>query len=1479
MQGNLGKAIVGPFEGESQVITCVVGSDRSESRVRAHETRKTRSELHIHKSIALLVAVIMTISAVGVLSVPLASNQPLKMRTLYVSHAPIVINGDGQFTNASGVVWGSGSASDPFIIEGYDIDSSAANGIDIRNTNSYFIIRNVNINSTTNVAYVGIFFSNVANGQVENASLIRSNNQGIQIEHSSNVRLDGNSITNPGWWVYGIHLSYCSYIVVSRNNVSKDWMGVLLESCANVTVADNNASSSASHGIYCVNSHDLNLIDNNVSQCGNGMYFYDSDNLNIIGNNASNRPGSDDYGIDLNYCDAANVSDNNISNTRYGLRLSFCREITARGNVFASNGILVDGNSLEYYNTHTIATDNMVNEKPIHYYKNGTNIDVDGIPVGQLIVANCTNVLATNLIINNTITAIEMAFVHDSEMENVAITNIHDYGVLLRYSDNVSIVDSDMSNNGYDGVHVEHCSDVNIVGTKGASNANTALFFADCTNSKIQSNNFSGGGTAAFDIMACTGFVLKNNEISNANLGVRLSGTNFEIASNDITRTNYGLYVNGGTNVSVTGNNVSNNNACNIYLASTTIADISNNDASSCVGGSGIYAGWSSKVNITNNNVSHNAGEGIYIYWSIDTIVADNDISNDRLGLYLYYSQGVAAKNNTFASDGIVIEGSSLQYYNTHTITTDNLVNGKPVRYYKNGTDINVSSIPTGQLIVANCTNFQSANLIVNNTNFGVMMAYASGGGLDNLTVSLTNRYGIYLETCENITVMNSNITMNTGYDICARWGKDLTISHNVVTNNVNWGENIYIESCTDTNVMNNTIAGCRGILIHINGGTNTSVCGNNASSGSYGIVLDNCVNSIVADNIATRNDNYNIHPDACINVTVIRNDASGGGVSDFGIPFWSSRDVSIIDNIANDVEYEGIRGGYTIGINVEGNVASSRWSGAIVLIACTNSNITDNRASTSGGGGDSDGIRIYSCANTNITDNFVSASSNPSDGIGVYQCTGFNVTRNNASSCSDCGIYVYYSSVGFIRENSLWNNTYGICLVGSTSLWVYHNNLLDNSCQAYDDMGSENTWDDGYPGGGNYWSNYSGTDLFKGPGQDVPGSDGRGDASMIVDSNTADRYPLMYMWFSWASPITTHNYVNIWHNASFAISLTATENPPGCQVVETYYRVNGGTTKAVSADGQPAITTDSASNSLEFWSVDFDGKEEIHNMLTSIKLDTTDPTGSVTIDDGATSTNTTSVALNLTGFDATSGIAQMRFHNESSSWSAWEAYSTLKAWNLSSGDGIKTVYVQFMDFAGNPSIVYSDSIKLEQNTPMNLRIVASDNDIILIWNPVTGASHYHIYISTARNGFDLSAPSASTTATTWIHFNANLIGDANYSMQYFYLVRAVDAGGVEDFNINILGKYTYVLEAGVGGKWNQFALALEPLTNYSVDSLADAIPHCDGIAWFNQTSQQWIFHATVMSSGVFDAMVVMGTGYQVSIDNATPIVFTLVGR
>lgn len=104
------------------------------------------------------------------------------------------------------------------------------------------------------------------------------------------------------------------------------------------------------------------------------------------------------------------------------------------------------------------------------------------------------------------------------------------------------------------------------------------------------------------------------------------------------------------------------------------------------------------------------------------------------------------------------------------------------------------------------------------------------------------------------------------------------------------------------------------------------------------------------------------------------------------------------------------------------------------------------------------------------------------------------------------------------------------------------------------------------------------------------------------------------------------------------------------------------------------------------------------------IKLDTTPPTGLLAINHQDAWTNQTEVNLAITMEDGSEGsqTAEMRFSNNGSDWSSWEAAALAKMWSLTSGDGEKTVQVQLKDHAGLVSQqAIQASIKLDQTKPV----------------------------------------------------------------------------------------------------------------------------------------------------------------------------------
>ncbi len=121
------------------------------------------------------------------------------------------------------------------------------------------------------------------------------------------------------------------------------------------------------------------------------------------------------------------------------------------------------------------------------------------------------------------------------------------------------------------------------------------------------------------------------------------------------------------------------------------------------------------------------------------------------------------------------------------------------------------------------------------------------------------------------------------------------------------------------------------------------------------------------------------------------------------------------------------------------------------------------------------------------------------------------------------------------------------------------------------------------------------------------------------------------------------------------------------------------------------------------------------------VGLDKIAPTGSVTINGGAATTRNSVVALGLSATDDSGWIAQMRISNDGVfDTEPWENYAESKSWNLTAGDGTKTVYVKFKDPSNNESGATTASITLDSGIS-----VSSPSANVTNTGPVSYSVHY----------------------------------------------------------------------------------------------------------------------------------------------------------
>ncbi len=155
---------------------------------------------------------------IGAMFFPLLFSTTTPNASAYTTHATISITSNSSFKiGENGVTSGSGTASDPWIIENWVISASSTSGIGISNTTAYFIIRNCLVENGEG-DYAGIALNNVINGRIEN-NTCENNHYGIGLSSSSNDNLTGNTCSNN---TYGIYLGDSSSNILTGNVISNN---------------------------------------------------------------------------------------------------------------------------------------------------------------------------------------------------------------------------------------------------------------------------------------------------------------------------------------------------------------------------------------------------------------------------------------------------------------------------------------------------------------------------------------------------------------------------------------------------------------------------------------------------------------------------------------------------------------------------------------------------------------------------------------------------------------------------------------------------------------------------------------------------------------------------------------------------------------------------------------------------------------------------------------------------------------------------------------------------------------------------------------------------------------------------------------------------------------------------------------------------------------------------------------------------------
>ncbi len=244
---------------------------------------------------------------------------PTPMVANGLTHDPIVITQNSEFTGPNGVVQGSGTKSDPWVIANWTINGQVAGPcISIQGTTDYFVIRNCTCYNGSR----GIYLKDVSHASIISTNCT-NNTRGIYIEDSG-----------ADW--------ECQDIVVLANNCTNNSNeGLWIWYLANSSISGNNCSANKGSGMAIYGIQNSSISENTLSFNPNGVKIFTGGNStfseNTIFNNTIN-------GIDCSASDCT-ILKNTCANNSQGMSIGMGKNCSVDQNsiVNCTYAVMVSG--------------------------------------------------------------------------------------------------------------------------------------------------------------------------------------------------------------------------------------------------------------------------------------------------------------------------------------------------------------------------------------------------------------------------------------------------------------------------------------------------------------------------------------------------------------------------------------------------------------------------------------------------------------------------------------------------------------------------------------------------------------------------------------------------------------------------------------------------------------------------------------------------------------------------------------------------------------------------------------------------------------------------------------------------------------------------------------------------------------------------------------------------------------------------------
>jgi len=269
-------------------------------------------------------------------------------------------------------------------------------------------------------------------------------------------------------------------------------------------------------------------------------------------------------------------------------------------------------------------------------------------------------------------------------------------------------------------------------------------------------------------------------------------------------------------------------------------------------------------------------------------------------------------------------------------------------------------------------------------------------------------------------------------------------------------------------------------------------------------VVVNMTVDDVVLKEFTIRNGDDGVDVYESSNVTIQNNLITDNL---FGIRLYLSSHNIVFENNVTANQICGIFLQYSSNNIISGNTFTADNYAGVWTQLYSNSNIISGNNIKAN---NIYGIRLESSSNSSILENNI--ADNFYYGISFGYSSDCSIVGNNITNNGYGASFNYFSNNNSIYRNNITNNRYGIHFYMSSNNTAYHNNFTDNTEQVVG-YNTVNSWDDGYPSGGNYWSDYE--DRYP-DAEEIDGSR-IWDIAYEIDENNQDRYPMVPEFSTWA--------------------------------------------------------------------------------------------------------------------------------------------------------------------------------------------------------------------------------------------------------------------------------------------------------------------------------------------------------------------------